>query len=252
VPRQPIVAGNWKMHTTVPEALALVEAMRPELERLDAVERVVCPPFVALWPLHERLAGSPLRLGAQNLYCEEQGAFTGEISPRMLAGVVDYVIVGHSERRHLFGESDELVGRKVRAALAHGLRPILCVGETLAENEAGATEAVVRRQLESGLAGVESLERVVLAYEPVWAIGTGRPATPEGANAVMGLLRRLLAARYGEAAAAAVRILYGGSVTPENFPGFLAMPEIDGGLVGGASLKAESFVALVRQAAASG
>lgn len=251
MPRTPIVAGNWKMHTTVPEALALVEVMRSALEPITTVERVVCPPFVALWPLHERLRGTSIRLGAQNVYSEEKGAYTGEISPLMLAGVVDYVIIGHSERRHLFGESDELIGRKVRAALAHGLQPILCVGETLAENEAGATEAVVRRQLESGLAEVESLEHVVLAYEPVWAIGTGRPATPEGANAVMGRLRELIAVRYGAAAAEAMRILYGGSVTPENFPSFMAMPEIDGGLVGGASLKADSFVALVRQAAAT-
>ncbi len=249
--RKPFVAGNWKMNTTVAEALALVDAMRADLEAIATVERVLCPPFISLAPLRERLAGSPLRLCAQNVYCEPKGAFTGEISPLMLVGLVDYVIVGHSERRHIFGETDDLVNRKVRAALAHGLRPILCVGETLAENEAGQTQAVVARQLRAGLAGVADVTRVVLAYEPVWAIGTGRPATPEGANAVMGDLRRVLADLYGTAAAEQVPILYGGSITPENFPGFIAQPAIDGGLVGGASLTPASFVAITRQAAAA-
>jgi triosephosphate isomerase len=249
--RTPLVAGNWKMHTTVREALALVEAMRAELEAIDGVERVLCPPFVSLAPLRERLRGSPIQLGAQNMYCEPKGAFTGEISPVMLAELVEWVILGHSERRQLFGETDALVNRKVHAALAHGLRPILCVGETLAENEAGRTREVVARQLRAGLAGVASLERVVIAYEPVWAIGTGRPATPEVANAVMGELRALIAELYGAAAAQELRILYGGSITPENFAGFIAAPEIDGGLVGGASLNPASFVAIVRQAAAA-
>jgi triosephosphate isomerase len=169
----------------------------------------------------------------------------------MLAGLVDYVILGHSERRHVFGEADALVNRKVQAALASGLRPILCVGETLDENEAGRTDEVVSRQLREGLAGVGDVSTVVLAYEPVWAIGTGRAATPKGANAVMAGLRRLAGELFGAEAAAGLRILYGGSVTPENFPGFMAAPEIDGGLVGGASLNAASFVALTRQAAAA-
>jgi triosephosphate isomerase len=251
VPRMPLVAGNWKMNTTVAEGRALVEAMRADLEAVAGVERLICPPFVSLAPLHDLLAESPIRLGAQNMYCEPKGAFTGEVSPTMLAGLVDYVILGHSERRHVFGESDALINRKVQAALASGLRPILCVGETLAENEAGQTLQVVSRQLREDLAGVEDLEAVVLAYEPVWAIGTGRAATPEGANAVMADLRRLAGERHGAAAAAALRILYGGSVTPDNFPAFMAAPEIDGGLVGGASLNPDSFVALTRQAAAA-
>jgi len=246
-----MVAGNWKMNTTVPEAIELVDALRPDLETVEGVERVLCPPFVSLAVVRDRLAGSALRLGAQNMYYEPKGAFTGEISPLMLADLVDYVILGHSERRHVFGESDELINRKVRAALAHGLRPILCVGETLAEYEAGQTRAVVSRQLREGLAEVGELERVVLAYEPVWAIGTGRPATPDGANAVMGELRGLVAERYGSAIADDVRILYGGSMTGDNCPGFMGMLHVDGGLVGGASLNAEAFVAIARQAAAA-
>ncbi len=251
MPRTPMVAGNWKMNTTVAEAVALAEAMRADLEAIGGVDRVICPPFVSLAPLHDLLAGSPVRLGAQNLYFEPKGAFTGEISPTMLAGLVDYVILGHSERRQLFGETDALVNRKVHAALAAGLRPILCVGETLDENEAGRTEEVVSRQLREGLAGVDDLAAVTLAYEPVWAIGTGRAATPDGANAVMAGLRRLAGELYGAEAAGALRILYGGSVTPDNFPGFMAAPDIDGGLVGGASLSAASFVTLTRQAAAA-
>jgi len=175
----------------------------------------------------------------------------GEISPTMLKGLVEYVILGHSERRHVFGEGDALVNRKVQAALATGLRPILCVGETLAENEAGRTTEVVSRQLREGLAGVNDLAPLIVAYEPVWAIGTGRAATPEGANAVMASLRRLAGELYDDDAAASLRLLYGGSVTPDNFAGFMAAADIDGGLVGGASLNAESFVALTRQAAAA-
>jgi triosephosphate isomerase (TIM) len=249
--RTPLVAGNWKMNTTVAEALALAEAMRADLEAIAGVDRVLCPPFVSLAALHERLGESPVRLGAQNMYHEAKGAFTGEISPVMLAELVDYAILGHSERRHIFGETDDAINRKVQAALAHGLRPILCVGETLAENEAGETRAVVGRQLREGLAGVRSLNAVVIAYEPVWAIGTGRPATPKGANSTMAELRGLVADLYGADAADSLRILYGGSVTPDNFPAFIAQPDIDGGLVGGASLVAASFVAITQQAAAA-
>jgi triosephosphate isomerase len=245
-----MVAANWKMNTTLPEAVALVDERRADLEGVDGVDRVLCPPFISLAALRDRLANSPLRLGAQNMYFEPKGAFTGEISPLMLASLVDYVILGHSERRHIFGETDELINRKVHAALAHGLRPILCVGETLTENEGGQTAEVCSRQLSLGLADVASLERVVLAYEPVWAIGTGRPATPDGANATMGALRAQVRSLYG-AAADEVRILYGGSVTPENFAAFMEMPEVDGGLVGGASLVPPSFVAIARQAAAA-
>jgi triosephosphate isomerase len=249
--RTPMVAGNWKMNTTVAEAVALADALRADLDDIAGVDRVLCPPFVSLAAVRERLAGSSLRLGAQNMYFEPKGAFTGEISPLMLAELVDYVILGHSERRHVFGESDDLVNRKVQAALAHGLRPILCVGETLAEYEAGQTREVVARQLRQGLAGVPNLDPIVIAYEPVWAIGTGRPATPEGANTVMGELRALIAQLYDHATAEAVRILYGGSVTPDNFAAFIAQPQVDGGLVGGASLVAASFATITRQAAAA-
>jgi triosephosphate isomerase len=249
--RTPMVAGNWKMNTTVAEAVALADALRADLESIASVDRVVCPPFISLAPLRDRLAGSPVRLGAQNMYFEPKGAFTGEISPVMLAELVDHVILGHSERRHVFGETDEMINRKVAAALAHGLRPILCVGETLAEYEAGRTHEVVSRQLREGLAGVADLDPVVIAYEPVWAVGTGRPATPDGANTVMGDLRAQIADQFSAASAAAVRILYGGSVTPDNFPAFIAQPHIDGALVGGASLVASSFITIAQQAAAA-
>lgn len=251
MPRTPMVAGNWKMNTTVSEALALVRAMCADLEAIAGVDRLICPPFVSLAPLRDLLAESSIQLGAQNMYFEPKGAFTGEISPTMLAGLVDYVILGHSERRHILGEGDALINRKVHAALASNLRPILCVGETLDENETGRTLEVVSRQLREGLAGVQDLGDVVLAYEPVWAIGTGRAATPSGANAVSADLRRLVADLHGAKASAAIRILYGGSVTPDNFAAFMAESEIDGGLVGGASLNAESFVVLTQQAAAA-
>lgn len=237
-----LVAGNWKMNTTVDEAVALVDAMRADLDAIDGVERVVCPPFVSLVAVREQLAGSAVRLGAQNMYFEPKGAFTGEVSPLMLAGLVDYVILGHSERRHIFGETDELVNRKVRSALAHGLRPILCVGETLAENEAGRTEEVVSRQLRLGLAEVPSLAGIVLAYEPVWAIGTGRHATPADAARVHRAIRTELG-RMG--ASAPVPILYGGSVNQGNVLSLLAEPEIEGVLVGGASLDPEGWGEIV-------
>jgi triosephosphate isomerase (TIM) len=249
--RTPMVAGNWKMNTTVAEALALANGLRADLEAVAGVDRVLCPPFISLAPLRDRMAGSTVRLGAQNMYFEPKGAFTGEISPVMLAELVEYVILGHSERRHVFGETDELINRKMAAALAHGLLPIFCVGETLAQFEAGRTREVVARQLREGLAGVADLGAIVIAYEPVWAVGTGRPATPEGANAVMGDLRAQLADLFTATSADAVRILYGGSVTPDNFLAFMAQPHIDGGLVGGASLVAASFITLTQQAAAA-
>jgi triosephosphate isomerase (TIM) len=249
--RTPMVAGNWKMNTTVAEALALANGLRADLEAVAGVDRVLCPPFISLAPLRDRMAGSTVRLGAQNMYFEPKGTFTGEISPVMLAELVEYVILGHSERRHVFGETDELINRKMAAALAHGLLPIFCVGETLAQFEAGRTREVVARQLREGLAGVADLGAIVIAYEPVWAVGTGRPATPEGANAVMGDLRAQLADLFTATSADAVRILYGGSVTPDNFLAFMAQPHIDGGLVGGASLVAASFITLTQQAAAA-
>jgi triosephosphate isomerase len=242
------VAGNWKMNTSLDEALGLVASLRSSIDGLDGVETVVCPPFVWLVAVAERLRGSSIGVGAQNTHWEPKGAFTGEVSPTMLAPLCRYVIVGHSERRQQFGESDEGVNRKLRAALAHELVPIVCVGETLAENEAGRTVEVVARQTRAALADVPPTERLVLAYEPVWAIGTGRAATAEGAGATIGRIRRVVGELWGDEVAAGLRIQYGGSVTPSNAAELFAQPEIDGALVGGASLRADDFAAIVRAA----
>ncbi len=247
--RVPIIAGNWKMNTTLDEAAALVEAMRPRLETIHGVEKVVCPPFVSLGVVQGHLHGSSIALGAQDMYFAEKGAFTGEISPLMLEGLVDYVIIGHSERRQYFGETDEIVAKKVKAALDHNLKPIMCVGERLDEYEAGRTEEVVTRQLRGGLAGLEGVDGLVIAYEPVWAIGTGKAATGAGANQVVGLIRGVAASMLGHEVADGIRIQYGGSVTPDNIKEFMSQREIDGALVGGASLKADSFAEIVRQTA---
>ncbi len=250
--RTPLIAGNWKMHTTVEEARLLLRALvAAGLGRVPGVEVAVCPPFVSLVPAAEILAESGIALGAQNLYPEPKGAFTGEIAPTMLQGLCTYVIVGHSERRRYFGEDDAFVNRKVRAALDHGLRPIVCVGETLEEREAGRTLEVLARQVRGAFQGIAPDEalRCVVAYEPVWAIGTGVPATPQDANEGCGFVRRQLADLVGEEVAARIRIQYGGSVKPENAEVLLSQPEVDGALVGGASLKAEAFAAIVRTAA---
>lgn len=236
------------MHTTIAEGLALVDAMLPRLQALDGVDRVVCPPFVSLASIAERLRGTAIAVGAQNVHPEGKGAFTGEVSTVMLDGLASYVIVGHSERRQYFGENDAFVGRKVRAALDAGLTPIVCVGETLAQNDAGETRAVVERQVRAALAEVLDVGKIVIAYEPIWAIGTGRAATAEGANATIAAIRQVLREIAGDLPAAAVRIQYGGSVTGENFGEFIRQPDIDGALVGGASLKAEQFVEIVRLA----
>jgi triosephosphate isomerase (TIM) len=249
--RTPIIAGNWKMNTTVSEAVALAEAMLPQLLEISGVERVLCPPFVSLAALRDRLAGGPVLLGAQNLYFEEKGAYTGEVSPLMLRDLVDYVIVGHSERRQYFAETSELVGKKVRAALEHDLKPIICVGEQLHQYEAGETAAVVTEQVRTGLAGLDSIAGLVIAYEPVWAIGTGRASTGPDANGVIGMIRGTVESMFGPEAAAALRIQYGGSVTPENIREFMEQPEIDGALVGGASLKTAAFLEIVRATASA-
>jgi triosephosphate isomerase len=246
--RRPIVAGNWKMNTTLIEALALVDALRPELDSLDGVDRVVCPPFVSLAAVADRLSGSSLAVGAQNMWVERSGAYTGEISPLMLHGLASFVILGHSERRQYFGETDELVNRKAKLALDEGLTPIVCVGESLEQREAGQTEAVLERQVRGALADIDAPKGLVVAYEPIWAIGTGRAATPELACSAIGLIRRTAGDALGSTAAEALRIQYGGSVTPDNFPAFISQPEIDGALVGGASLKADSFAEICRQA----
>ena len=250
-PRVPIVAGNWKMNKSAVEAAALLEGMLSELKALTGVERVICPPFVALTTLAPRLAGSGIGLGAQTMHWEGSGAFTGEISPLMLKGLCSHVILGHSERRAYFGETDETVNRRLHAALKHGLTPIVCVGETLAENEAGRTAEVVTRQVKGALMGLTDVQAaaLVVAYEPVWAIGTGRAATPGGANDVIaGMIRPALAGLFSGAIAQAIRVQYGGSVTAANAAELFAQPDIDGALVGGASLKPAEFVAIVAAA----
>ncbi len=245
--RIPMIAGNWKMNTTVDEAVVLVKEMRPELDRIDNVDKVICPPFVSLAAVKELLKGSSIKLGAQNLYFEEKGAYTGEISPLMLAELCQMVIIGHSERRQYFNETVELVDKKVQAALKVGLKPILCVGETLKENEAGKTEEILTKQLSSPSGREYYLGGSTLAYEPIWAIGTGRAASGEQANQTIGFIRQHIAGQCGREIAQAVRILYGGSVIAANIAEFIKQPEIDGALVGGASLKANEFLGIVKQ-----
>jgi len=247
--RTPFIAGNWKMHKTIDEAVALVKDLREALQGVSGCDVAVCPPFPALAAVRGALAGSDIGLGAQNMYWEEQGAFTGAVSPLMLQGLCDYVIVGHSERRNVFGDTDEMVNKKLHAALAHGLKPILCVGENLEQNQAGETESFVGGQVRAAFAGVSADQAriITMAYEPIWAIGTGVPATGEGANDIIGgAVRGTLAALYGDDVAQAIRIQYGGSVKPANIAEFMAQPEIDGALVGGASLRAADFAAIVR------
>ncbi len=245
--RVPMIAGNWKMNTTLSEAVALVSEMRPGLERIDNVDKVICPPFISLAAVKELIKGSSIKLGAQNLYFEPKGAYTGEISPLMVVDLCDFVIIGHSERRQYFNETSELVDKKVQAALKVGLKPILCIGETLAENEAGRTREVVTRQLSSPSARLYYLGNLVLAYEPIWAIGTGKAATGKQANETIGFIRQLISRQHGKGIAQEVRILYGGSVTADNIAEFVKQPEIDGALVGGASLKANEFLSIVKQ-----
>jgi triosephosphate isomerase len=250
VARRTFVCGNWKMHKTVAEAAALVTELAAGLAGDGRVEVAVAPAFTALAAVGRALAGTPIELAAQDVHWEAQGAFTGEVSAAMLAEVgVRHVIVGHSERRALFGETDQTVRRKVGALLAAGLRPIVCVGETLAEREAGQTMAVVGRQVRGGLAGfpAEALAALTLAYEPVWAIGTGKTATTAQAQEVHAAIRAILR-ELGGAAADAIRIQYGGSVKPENAAELMQQPDVDGALVGGASLKAKDFLAIVKGA----
>ncbi len=245
--RQPIIAGNWKMHKTATEAEALVRALRPLVSEAKA-EIVLCPPFTALERVRDLLPGTNMILGAQNVYWETQGAFTAEIAPGMLRDLsVTYVIVGHSERRQFFGEQDETVGKRAVAALGAGLRPIICVGESLEQRESRKTNEVVLRQLGAALTDIptSSTGSIVVAYEPVWAIGTGKVATPAQAQEVHAVLRGFLAERYGDTTAQNIRIQYGGSVKPENAAELLSQTDIDGALVGGASLKAESFAGIV-------
>lgn len=246
--RTPLIAGNWKMYKTIAEAVELVEALLDGLGDAPNREVLVCPPYTALHALSSLLQNTPIALGAQDVFYEAQGAYTGAISPVMLRDLgCTYTIVGHSERRQVFGDDDALVNRKLRAALTHGLRPILCVGETKPQRDAGHAEAIVIRQVRAGLAEVppDALTELVIAYEPVWAIGTGDTATPDDAQAMHATIRHTLGDVYGKERADSVRIQYGGSVKPENVDELMAQPDIDGALVGGASLQAKSFLRIV-------
>ena len=250
--RTPMVIGNWKMNGTLAESRALATAIRDGLKRPGRVEVAVCPPFTALAAVGELLTGTPIALGAQSCHHEASGAHTGEISPPMLLELgCRLVLCGHSERRHEMGETDEQINRKVASAIRHGLTPVLCMGETAEERRQGLTFTIVEGQLRAGLAGLDgaALTKCVLAYEPVWAIGTGVNATPAQAAEVHGYLRGLVSEVASKEIAQGMRILYGGSAKPDNVDGLLAEQEIDGGLVGGASLSASSFVAIVRKAA---
>jgi triosephosphate isomerase len=245
--RKPIIAGNWKMNNTVEEALKLVEELKP-LVKGATTDVVVCPTFVCLDAVIKAVKGTNIKVGAQNLYFEEKGAFTGEISPIMLQKMgVDYVVIGHSERRQYFNETDESVNKKLKAAFAHDLLPILCVGESLEEREANITEEVVARQVKLDLAGLtaQQVEKLVVAYEPIWAIGTGKTATDDQANAVNAFIRKTIATLFGQEVADKTRVQYGGSVKPSTIKAQMAKSDIDGALVGGASLVAADFAAIV-------
>jgi triosephosphate isomerase (TIM) len=252
--RKKLIAGNWKMNKTAADAVQLAQELVTEIGKVVDIDIVICPPFTSLESVGKTIDGSTVKLGAQNMHSETSGAFTGEVSAPMLrAFFATHVILGHSERRQYFAETDTFINKKVIAALKNQLRPILCVGETLAEREAGATLKVVQTQLEAGLEGVskELATSVVIAYEPVWAIGTGKVATTEQAQEVHAFIRTLLTKLFGEQIAQKVRILYGGSMKPANAPELLAQKDIDGGLIGGASLESRSFVDLVKAAVAA-
>lgn len=250
--RKPIIAGNWKMYKTMDEAVAFVEALAGKLKESDKTETVICPPAPYLAALVEKSKGLPIRIAAQTMHEEAEGAFTGEISPAMLKSIgVELVVLGHSERRQYYNETDDSVNRKVKSAFEHQLTPIVCVGETLEQRENNATTAIVSEQVKKAFAGVSETDAAsaIVAYEPVWAIGTGRTATAEDANEVCGQIREVLAELYSDSVAQAIRIQYGGSVKPGNIEELLSMSDIDGALVGGASLDPESFAALAEAGA---
>ncbi len=243
--RKPLIAANWKMNKTIAETEAFLDAFLPTVSKVADVDVIIAPPFTALSAAAAKMKTASAKLAAQNVFYEEKGAFTGEVSPVMLIDTgCEAVIIGHSERRHILKESDEVINKKIKASLAHGLEVLFCVGELLAEREAGKTNEVLHTQITAGLAGIPA-EGIVVAYEPVWAIGTGKTATPEQAQEAHNFIRSLLAGNYG-GAAANIRILYGGSVTPDNIAGLMTCPDIDGALVGGASLKPDSFAQLVQ------
>ncbi len=250
--RKPIIAGNWKMYKSFDEAVEFVEAIREAVPSDEKVDAVVCATDIYLPTLVDIAVETDLAIGAQNMHFEEEGAFTGEVSPSQLASIhVDYVILGHSERRHMFNETDEAVNKKVKAALAHGIVPIICCGETLEEREAGKTETKVSGQIRAALEGftAEEVAHMVLAYEPMWAIGTGKTASADEANRVCGVIRNVVEELYGAETAEAIRIQYGGSVKPENIVELLSKEHIDGALVGGASLQVESYLKLLEAGA---
>lgn len=245
--RVPMIAGNWKMNTTVEEAVTLAGQIRQGISGTHGVEVMVCPPFVSLAAVRTALEGTSIKEGAQNSYFEEKGAYTGEVSPIMLKGLCEYVIIGHSERRQYFGETGEVVNRKLAAVMKAGLKPILCIGEKLEDNEAGRTAEVISEQLRAALDKLDFSGELVVAYEPVWAIGTGRAAHGRPVNDTARLIRSVLAELRGRETADQVRVLYGGSVTADNVAEFVEQSEIDGALVGGASLKVDQFASIVRQ-----
>jgi len=247
--RMPLIAANWKMNTTVDEAAGLVRGMLDDLDKIGSVEKVICPPFVSLVTVGDILKGSSVKLGAQNICFEEKGAYTGEISPLMLVGLCKFVIIGHSERRQHFGETGETINKKMKAAIRAGMTPILCVGESLTDNEAGRTVELVTTQLDTALADIADPAGTVIAYEPVWAIGSGRSANCEQANETIAIIREEVIDLFDMETANDMRILYGGSVNTGNIAEFVGQPDIDGALVGGASLKPDQFISIIRQTA---
>lgn len=249
--RTPIIAGNWKMHKTIDESVAFVNELVPLIAEYRGVERVVAPTFVAISRVAEALRGTDVKVAAQNVHWETHGAYTSQISPTMLKGWVEYCIIGHSECRQYLGETDEMINKKAKALLAHGIKPIIAVGESLAQNEAGETESFVGQQVRAALDGISQADmaNVVIAYEPIWAIGTGKNADPQIANRICGMIRATLVELYGEDVAQSTRIQYGGSVKPNNMLDYMSQEHIDGGLVGGASLQVADFVALIQASA---
>jgi len=244
--RKSLIAGNWKMYKTPKESVEFVKGLKGAIKTYSDRDILVCPPFTSLIPVFDELKGTSIKLGAQNVFFEDEGAFTGEISPKMLKEIgVEYVICGHSERRNIFGETDEIINKKVKKTVSAGMTAILCVGEKLEEREKGETFNVIKRQVERCLDGIKETEGIVIAYEPVWAIGTGKNATPEQAEEVHSFIRGIIERHYGKNSAEDIIILYGGSVKPENIDSLMAQKNIDGALVGGASLKLDSFLRIV-------
>ena len=247
--RLPLIAGNWKMNTTLDEAVTLVRSMLPDLDSTDHVEKVLCPPFISIGAIKNIVNGTSVKLGAQNMYFMDKGAYTGEISPLMLMSLCQFVILGHSERRQFFNETNDIINKKVKAALTFGLKPILCVGESLSDRESKRTETIIASQVETALSEINATDDISIAYEPIWAIGTGKAATVKEANDTISMIRNIVATLWSSTVADSIRIVYGGSVTSSNIVEFISETEIDGALIGGASLKADDFLKIVHQTA---